>query len=104
LSDQALQRSGQVRLIEVAGLINGVEDRYALLEERRRLAGAFDSPKCTICQSSSSQETPLYRTWRQFFHSTLQCRFDDRLANEQTVTQEPIYKRVCVLGYLRLRG
>jgi hypothetical protein len=29
-SDEALQRSGQMGLIEIAGLVNGVEDRNAL--------------------------------------------------------------------------
>jgi hypothetical protein len=31
VADEVLQRSGEMRLVEVARFVNGVENRYALL-------------------------------------------------------------------------
>jgi hypothetical protein len=42
LSDENLQRSGEVRLIEISGFVDGVEDGRALAQQVRCVSGALD--------------------------------------------------------------
>ena len=51
------ERSGQMRLIEIACLVNSAGDRFASLQEGYRPLGAFDLTDATLCQLSGPQET-----------------------------------------------
>ena len=46
-----------MRLIEIANLVNGVEDRNVLLQERRRPLSAFNLANMALAQAGDSQET-----------------------------------------------
>jgi hypothetical protein len=59
IPDKLLQRPGQMRLIEVAQLIDRVEERFALLEESFRPFDALELADMTLCQTRSLQETCL---------------------------------------------
>ena len=97
LPDEAPQRSGQVRLVEIAGLVNGVADCYALLQEDRRISGALDLTHRTLCQPGRSQEMALCGAYGQVCQLAVQCGIYDRLTHEQTAAHEPVDKRVRIL-------
>jgi len=56
IPDKLLQRSGQVRLIEVTKLMDRVEDRNPLLEESLRSLGAFELTDMALRQPGRLQE------------------------------------------------
>src|SRR6516164_4785374 len=66
LSDQVFEGSSDMRLIEVAGFVNRVEDRGALLQEVRRMSGAFNLTNSAVGHTRRLQKMPLCRPYRQF--------------------------------------
>jgi hypothetical protein len=48
--DPLLQRTRQMRMIEVSDLVNGVGDRNTSPQERRRVLGAFDLANVALVQ------------------------------------------------------
>src|SRR5438270_4738531 len=61
IPDKLLQRSGQMRLIEIASLINGVEDRNPLLYEGQCMLSTYHLPNVGGAQSCCSQESMPHR-------------------------------------------
>src|SRR5258708_3118358 len=59
--------SGQVRRIEVAGLVHGVEDRRALPQETRRISGPLDLPPGRGGDPGRTQGLPLGGTQGERF-------------------------------------
>src|ERR1700704_4410159 len=59
LSDEALERSGEVRLIEIASLVDGVDDRDALLQQSGCIAGPFNLTKGGVGYTGGPQKMPL---------------------------------------------
>jgi hypothetical protein len=53
------ERSGQVRLIEVAGLIYGIENRHSFAQEIRRMSGTFDLPPRRVGDAGRAQKMAL---------------------------------------------
>src|ERR687894_2023198 len=103
--DEALERVGQVRLIEVARLQGGVRDGRAPLEQRDGAAGALDLLDRLAGQSGCPQEAVLQGTHRRIGRASVYRRLDRRIAHEHTPTDEPVYKHVGVLeGRMFPRG
>lgn len=53
-----------MRLIEVAGLVNHVENVRSMLQQAGGIAGAFDLTKAALRQACSVDEVPLHRPGR----------------------------------------
>jgi hypothetical protein len=51
-----------VRLIGIAELVDGVEDRHASLQEGFGLAGAFDAADVALGRPGRPKEAPAKRT------------------------------------------
>ena len=60
-----------MRLIEIASLIDRIEDWNALPQERRRPLRAFDVMDVALRHASDSQETMTYRARRQLLRMAL---------------------------------
>ena len=56
-----LERSGQVRLIEIAHLKRRVGDRHASRQKRRRLLGALDLIDVVLAHAGGAQEMMAHR-------------------------------------------
>ena len=53
------ERSGQVRLVEVAGLVHGVGNRRAFPEEICSMSGTLDLPPRRVSDPGRAQEMAL---------------------------------------------
>jgi hypothetical protein len=78
--DPLFERPGQVRLIEISGLVDGVGDRFAPLQEGRRLLGALDLADAALGQPRGSQEAVTHRPGRHPLRSARQHGVNDRVA------------------------
>src|SRR5579859_1503380 len=65
LSDKVSQRPRQMRLIVIAGLYHGVENRGPLLKEGDGISGTFNLAHGALGQPGRAQEAPLYCPCRQ---------------------------------------
>src|SRR5919107_692501 len=63
--DPLLQRTREVRLIEVSDVVNGIGDRNAPPQERRRVLGALDLANEALAQPGGPQETMPHRSGRK---------------------------------------
>jgi hypothetical protein len=59
-----LQRPGQVRLVEIASLMNCLKNGLALFQESCGVAGAVDLIKGIVGKPGRLQETTLHRAYR----------------------------------------
>jgi hypothetical protein len=57
------ERSREVRLIEITGFMNGVEDGRALPQEIRGVPGALDLPDGAMRQPGRAEKVPLSRSY-----------------------------------------
>lgn len=80
-------------LIEVAGLIHRVEDRSALLEERRRLLRALNLPYVALAQSGSLQEPMAQCAGRHLLLASLKRVAHHGIACQRLIAYEPFDKR-----------
>jgi hypothetical protein len=78
--DPLFERPGQVRLIEIFNLVDGVGDRFAPLQESRRLLGALDLADAALGQPRGSQEAVTHRPGRCPVLSAYQRGLNDRVA------------------------
>ena len=79
-----------MRLIEVAGIVNGVKNRDALLEQSRRVAGTFDLPDARVRHSGGLDEMTLPRAARTVGVVAVQ-RCDNRfVASDHSAMDETI--------------
>jgi hypothetical protein len=86
------ERSSEVRLIEVAGIVNGVQDWGALLEELRRQAGTLDLPERCVRQAGRLHEMTLSRAARTVRVVSMQCGGDRLVASDHSTLDETIHE------------
>ena len=67
-------------LIEIAGLVNCVEDGDALFQEVRRVPGALDLTSRAVSDPRRLQKMTLHGSQGQRSRSTAHDRLDDRVA------------------------
>lgn len=60
-----------MRLIEIAGLVNRVENGDALFQEICCMAGAFDLANRAVGDTRRLQKVPLHESYRLFSRLTL---------------------------------
>src|SRR5262249_7606866 len=60
LADQTFERAGEMCLVEEPSLVDGIENRDALLQEIRRISSAFDLAKSTVGHARGPQKMPLH--------------------------------------------
>src|SRR5687768_16820534 len=71
-SEKAFQRSGQMGLISIASLVNGVEDGNPFRQEGCCAMSAFNLPNCLVTYPGCLQEAILHGTRRQHWRLSLQ--------------------------------
>lgn len=97
LADEVRERAGEVRLIVVACLHDGVEDRDALLQEIQGVAGTLDLTGGALREAGCSQETTLDGAERPVAQMALYGGIYDWIAREQALAHQPINKRLGVV-------
>ena len=85
-----------MRLIEIASLVDRVENGDALLQEVCRTSGAFDLTDRAVGDARRLQEMPLRGSQGQFSRLTLQCRIDSEVNRYQPSLHEPFHKCFCI--------
>src|SRR6478672_10375713 len=87
-----------MRLIEVAGFIDRIEDRDATHQESRRKSGALDLADCAMADSGRAQEVTLCGSDGQACRLTPQRSLDIGVANDDPLPYEPGHEGVRILG------
>jgi hypothetical protein len=77
LADEVLQRSGEMRLVEVARRVNDVEDRHGLLEEGGCVPGALDPVHGALRQPGRPHKVSLCGAQGPLVSFTVQHGIDD---------------------------
>src|SRR5262245_28488400 len=89
-----------MRLIEVAELKDHIEDRDALLKQRRCLLRAVELLDVALRQSGGAEESMAHRARRDRLHDMrliVQDGVDERIAHHKLVPHQPLDKRISVL-------
>jgi hypothetical protein len=102
LAHKASQRAGQVRLISIPSAGDRRENRYAVIQQLRRLQRAFDLPDRAACQPCSPHDAPFNRSDGQLVHLTLCGSLHERVKHEQALVLQPLdeHIRIGVVGEL----
>jgi hypothetical protein len=78
-----LQGSGQVRLIEIARIKNGILNRHAVFEEGRRTLRTFNLSNVCLCQTGAFQEPMTQGSRREVSRSILQDATHHGIGHQQ---------------------
>ncbi len=93
-----------MRLVEVARLVNGVENWYALLQKGGCVAGALDPAHGAVRQPGRPHKVSLCGAQGPLVQLTVQHGIDDGCPHEQTVTHEQVDERFGVVEVRNLPG
>src|SRR5262245_46663684 len=93
-------------LVCIAKLVDSIEDRNALFQECDRLLSALDLTNVALGQASGAQETMTHRARCHVERLIVKYSVHERLLHQQTLTDEPVYKRVriFIVGILPRRA
>ena len=92
MPDEVLERSGEMRVIEITGLVSRVENGNAFSQEVRRKAGAFDLTDGALSHAGSVEEMPLRGSDGQLLPFPLECSIYGKIHREQTIAHKSFHK------------
>lgn len=94
VSDPLFEGTGEMGLVEIANLVYGVQDGFALPQEVGGALGALDLMNEILGQAGGARETMPHGAGGYFGGMTLQDGVDDRVTREDVVAHETVYKGV----------
>src|SRR5215472_15667318 len=102
LSDQAAEGSREMRLVEIAAVLDDVEDRQALAQQVCRIASAFHRSERGVRDAGRAQHMTLHGAQRHLLRLTPQRGFDGSIPRKNSLSREARHKRLSVLEIRKL--